>query len=178
VLSDCLKSKIRLLFSTSYTEQTSFKLKDFRTIFNHPSFNKNWPTVLYAHGFTEHFNRVSVQTVKNAYMQRGGFNYIVIDWSAFSGGIYFLTTIPKLYEVGLSTGKYLMQFLDAGYPISRVHLIGHSLGGELSGLIGRTLRFESRGRYVLPRITALDPAGPDFDPPYLGSFTAISINDA
>jgi len=156
----------------------SFALKNFKTIYDDPKFNKDWPTVLYAHGFTEKFMSESVQLVKNAYMQRGGFNYIVIDWSAFSGGLYFLTTVPKLYEVGLATGKCLVEFLDAGYPVSKVHLVGHSLGGQLSGLIGRTLRSESNGRYVLPRITGLDPAGPDFSPPLLGSFIALSSNDA
>jgi len=72
----------------------------------------------------------------------------------------------------------LKEFLATGYPVANVHLIGHSLGGQLVGVIGRSLIKESAGVYRLPRITALDPAKPDFYPPSSRSFSAISSADA
>lgn len=41
--------------------------------------------------------------------------------------------------------------------------MGHSLGGQCVGLVGRHLRKISKGEYVMPRIYALDAAGPGFE---------------
>lgn len=133
--------------------------------------------MIYAHGFNEDQNILSVQTIINAYMQRDDHNVIILDWGAYSKGLYFNTVVPKLQKVGIVAAKYLVAFLDTGYPLQMVHLVGHSLGGQLVGLIGRQLREQSRGRYELPRITALDPAEPDFYPPFFTSFAAISAGD-
>lgn len=52
-----------------------------------------------------------------------------------------------------------MDFLDKGYSIDNVHMVGHSLGGQMVGKIGRELQEISRGKLVIPRIYVLDPAG-------------------
>lgn len=72
----------------------------------------------------------------------------------------------------------MREFLDTGYPVDKIHLVGHSLGGQLMGLIGRFIKELSGNKYVVGRIIALDPAGPDFYPPMDGSFQHISQSDA
>lgn len=60
-----------------------------------------------------------------------------------------------------------------------IYLVGHSLGGQCAGLIGRHLRSISNNKFVIPKIYALDPAGPDFEDFKLQStFGCISRNDA
>lgn len=44
---------------------------------------------------------------------------------------------------------------EAGY--TDFHLIGFSLGAQVSGAIGRSVQFKSQHRFIVPRITGLDP---------------------
>ncbi|KAL5290533.1 hypothetical protein ACFFRR_010105 [Megaselia abdita] len=43
--------------------------------------------------------------------------------------------------------------------MSTFHLVGFSLGAQMSGVIGRTIQLNG---FILPRITGLEPAGPFF----------------
>lgn len=57
-------------------------------------------TIVYACGFIESFQTLSVQTVINAYLTRKQeFNIFIIDWSDFSGGNYFLEAVPYSLKV-------------------------------------------------------------------------------
>ena len=47
----------------------------------------------------------------------------------------------------------MIKFYEAGY--GKFHLVGYSLGGQISGVIGRKLIEKSGGRFVIPRITGL-----------------------
>lgn len=57
----------------------------------------------------------------------------------------------------------LLKFLDLGYDINKLHLVGHSLGGQCVGLVARHLKKLSKNKYIIPRVYALDPAGPAFE---------------
>ncbi|XP_026686976.1 uncharacterized protein LOC103519848 [Diaphorina citri] len=46
--------------------------------------NRQMTTVFYIHGFTEQANGESGTTVKDAYLRRGDFNIILVDWSGLS----------------------------------------------------------------------------------------------
>lgn len=48
-----------------------------------------------------------------------------------------------------------MKLFEAGY--GNFHLVGFSLGAQVSGLIGRKVIQKSQGKFVIPRITGLDP---------------------
>ena len=88
---------------------------------------------------------------------------IEVDWPDLSKSVYDQSvantvlvarqvTILLHYLAELS-GTHLM---DADF-LSRVHLVGHSLGSHISAFVGKDLHGK------LGRITALDPAGPSFD---------------
>lgn len=53
-----------------------------------------------------------------------------------------------------------MKLFDSGLPIHSFHLVGHSLGVQVTGYAGRYVQSLSNHRYILPRISGLDPAGP------------------
>lgn len=55
-----------------------------------------------------------------------------------------------------------MKWFDKGLNDQRVHLIGHSLGAQLAGIIGRDVIQRSNNQRKIRRITGLDPAGPGF----------------
>lgn len=50
---------------------------------------------------------------------------------------------------------------DHGIKYDDILLVGHSLGGQTSGFVGKIIK--KKTEQTLPRIIALDPAGPYFD---------------
>lgn len=53
----------------------------------------------------------------------------------------------------------ILQWFDKGLDDSKLHLIGHSLGAHLAGVIGRDIIRKTNNRRKVYRITGLDPAG-------------------
>lgn len=53
-----------------------------------------------------------------------------------------------------------MHLFDSGLEIDTFHLVGHSLGAQVSAHAGRYVQSISNQKYILPRITGLDPAYP------------------
>lgn len=70
----------------------------------------------------------------------------------------------------------VLKWFDRGLNDKLVHLIGHSLGAHLAGLIGRDVIERTNNRRKIRRITGLDPAGPGF---FFGSnLHALAASDA
>lgn len=57
-----------------------------------------------------------------------------------------------------------MDWIDDGLNLENFHIVGHSLGGQMAGLIGRSVDKKSKGESKIARISALDPAFPTFYP--------------
>lgn len=53
--------------------------------------------------------------------------------------------------------EVILDWVDEGLDVNRFHLIGHGLGGQMGGLIGRCAFRKCEGEIKLTRITALDP---------------------
>lgn len=70
----------------------------------------------------------------------------------------------SLLKLGVVLGGILLEMLTEGLEITKFHIVGHSLGGQLAGIIGRTIIEKSQGAAKLKRISALDPAFPPFYP--------------
>ena len=62
---------------------------------------------------------------------------------------------------------------DAGYD--KFHLVGFSLGAQISGIVGRCVISLSNQKYILPRITGLDPAN---IPPFFNIIQVLNAGDA
>lgn len=79
-----------------------------------------------------------------------------MSFTAFILIFFFL--LPNRYlnavENGPRVGRYVARFLRfmilSGVPLKNIHLIGFSLGAEVSGYIGKTLK---EWGITLPRIT-------------------------
>lgn len=57
-----------------------------------------------------------------------------------------------------------MEWTKHGFKLESLHLVGHSLGGQLSGYVGRSIQEKTNKEKKLKRISALDPAFPPFYP--------------
>lgn len=130
--------------------------------------------MLYGFGYTEKFISASVQTIVASYLKRDDHNIVVIEWSEYNSGRYSLEAVPNSYKVGEIIGKTLLNMKGLGFSLEKFHLVGHSLGGQLVGFIGRSYFKNSNGTQKIQRITSLDPAGPVFY--RIGSMNQKPIN--
>ncbi|KAK7600947.1 hypothetical protein V9T40_008388 [Parthenolecanium corni] len=113
------------------------------------------PTVIYIHGFTEQANGRGSTTIKNAYLKKGRYNVILVDWSPLCALPWYAHAVINTQPVGVYLSKFLKFIVKHGVQIKSIHLIGFSLGAEIAGFTGKD---KSLGK--LARITGLDPAFP------------------
>lgn len=57
-----------------------------------------------------------------------------------------------------------MDWVDEGLNVNKFHIVGHSLGAHIAGMIGRNVYRKSDGETKLVRLSALDSAFPAFYP--------------
>lgn len=103
----------------------------------------------------------TVRLVTYAYIVHGGFNIVALDWAALSSGLY-RTAVANVFPLADRLADVLIDLNAAGLSPSKVHLVGHSLGGQMCGLIGNGLQKKSKNTLIVDRVTGLDPAGPLF----------------
>lgn len=118
--------------------------------------------MIYAFGYTEKFTSQSTQMVVNSFISRDDHNILIVEWSEYSRGSYIFEAIPNSYKVGEILGKVLLNMKALSFNLESFYLVGHSLGGQLVGFMGRSYYNNSNKTEKIQRITALDPAGPVF----------------
>ncbi|KAJ8310502.1 hypothetical protein KUTeg_012367 [Tegillarca granosa] len=117
-------------------------LTDIKQFGSHVDTRKE--TKVIVHGF--------MHSAKTAW---GDFNVLVVDWSHGNGPDYDQAA-SNTYMVGAELA-YLINHMKQHYALntSGVHIIGHSLGAQVSGHAGQKIN-------KVGRITGLDPAEPHF----------------
>lgn len=112
--------------------------------------NPSNPTIVIIHGWGgSHLHGVT-QRSKNEYLSRGGFNIIGVDWCE---GACTLNYAIARYRVN-PTAFVVAQFIEfivkqASVRFSEVHVIGHSLGGQMAGNVGKHIQTLFPGEMVL-----------------------------
>jgi hypothetical protein len=107
----------------------------------------------------KYFIRIAYNT------QPGRINIISVHWEALanlvtaSGGVCYDVAAQSTKLVGEKTASLIEYLVENHFTtLDKVHLLGHSLGAHCCGFAGKYLTIGK-----LPRITAFDPARPDFD---------------
>lgn len=96
--------------------------------------------------------------IRTAYINRGEFNVVVVDWGAGAQTGNYLAARNRIFDVGPRVAQ-MADFLNLqGASFASMAVVGHSLGGHTAGIAGKRT---SRGR--LAAVVAMDPAGPGFD---------------
>ncbi|XP_048506960.1 phospholipase A1 VesT1.02-like [Athalia rosae] len=121
------------------------------------NFHNNRPTRFITHGWrSSQFSDICV-VIRDAYLSKGDYNVIVVDWSSIAGSFY-ISAAPSV--PGVANGVALMiNFLsaNAGLNLETTKLIGHSLGAHVAGIAART------ALGTIDAVIALDPALPLFN---------------
>ncbi|KAK9721846.1 Lipase [Popillia japonica] len=123
--------------------------------------NRKYPLKIMIHGWTEHSYVEWYRNIRTAYMKKGLYNIILVDWS-LKGDTDYLSASRNAKIVGNKIGEFLINLSNKrGIPYKNMHLISHSLGCHVAGFTGKKV-YEIANRKI-GRITALDPAAPIFD---------------
>jgi len=110
-----------------------------------------------SHGFLQHGTIKWILDIKNALLEVGDYNVIVVDWSKGNQLPYTQAT-ANTQVVGAELARLVNTLINRhGISADNFHIIGHSLGSHIAGYAG------SRITGLVGRITGLDPAGPYFE---------------
>jgi pimeloyl-ACP methyl ester carboxylesterase len=190
-----IKKNVQVTFSPDNFRVVEFPMAEFPELYFDKAFNTSRRTVIYWHGWLVNSVDKSVTAMRAAYRD---FNVVAMDWSHYSVECdYYGTVRPQLklvrnhwqfvwrdlqvfivQKIAETFAGLLQRFLEYGYDINLLHLAGHSLGGQAVGKIARHLTVTTRGKFEIPMIVALDPAGPGFEKNALAGFAALSKGDA
>ncbi|XP_070501464.1 lipase member H-like isoform X1 [Chironomus tepperi] len=124
--------------------------------------NKKMPLAIFVHGFTDSSigpSTLSAMKVKDAFMEIKNYSVILVDWSPIAAFPWYLDAVNNAPRVSRYISRFIKFLVKSGVLLENIHLIGFSLGAEISGFIGKTLKDWG---ILLPRITGIDPAGPMF----------------
>ncbi|ENN73869.1 hypothetical protein YQE_09523, partial [Dendroctonus ponderosae] len=118
----------------------------------------SYNTIIFFHGFLESYESDDAQSIKNAYLEQGTYNVILVQNERLLAGPDYITAAKNCRPIGRYSAAFIDYLVTKGLKLENLHVIGLSLGGQIAGLTGQYVK---SGK--LPRITALDPAGPLFN---------------
>ncbi|XP_017781701.1 PREDICTED: lipoprotein lipase-like [Nicrophorus vespilloides] len=112
------------------------------------------------HGFKASSNSSWYTNMTDAYLLRYDCNVIQVDWKEEAKQLY-PTSVKNTKIIGKSVAEFIVKLNKTlGLGLEKVHLVGHSLGGHVSGFAGKNVQ-HLIGKKI-DRISGLDPAGPGF----------------
>ncbi|XP_068632848.1 lipase member H-like [Battus philenor] len=122
-------------------------------------------TKIFISGFNRDVNAEESKGFISTYLYKGGLNVIYLDWAeeAKQGNwvvLGYIRAVINTEKVANQLATALMTLSGAGLNLDKVHVIGHSLGAQISGITGSKVRSEGG---VIARVTALDPAKPLYE---------------
>ncbi|XP_031776479.1 pancreatic triacylglycerol lipase isoform X1 [Apis florea] len=120
-----------------------------------PHIQKNNFLIIFINGFTNDINSLSDKLITSAYLDTTQDNVFALDYRNITTQFYPFA-VADIPTVGKCVADALNIMIENGVNPKKIHIIGHSLGAELGGSIGRQMKFR------IGRITGLDPAGPLF----------------
>lgn len=132
-----------------------------------PYIQKNNFLIIFINGLNNDINSLSDKLISSAYLDTTEVNVFGLDYRNVTTQFYPFA-VADISTVGKFVANALDDMVENGINPKKIHIIGHSLGAELAGSIGRQMKVK------ISRITGLDPAGPLY---YLLN-NHLSISDA
>jgi hypothetical protein len=121
-----------------------------------PAFDGNKLTIFFVHGWLGSKDNRWLSDLKDAALQQGDYNAIIVGWEGGSQQIWYPQSASDTRTVGAEIGIVAANVIANGNSArSRLYCAGHSLGSHVCGHAGMRTKFG--------RITGLDPAGPLFE---------------
>lgn len=119
-------------------------------------FSRLRDTLFVIHGWVNHYESDVNQHIRRAILSKNNVNLFVVDWSPIAGKNY-ISAKNSVVKVGQHIANFIQSLVDNyRVSLSKVALVGHSLGAQIAGNAGAALNGE------VDHIVGLDPAGPLF----------------
>ncbi|XP_017778216.1 PREDICTED: pancreatic lipase-related protein 2-like [Nicrophorus vespilloides] len=123
--------------------------------------NANLTVKFMIHGWGESADKDWYTALTDAYLLRYDCNVIQVDWRKEAAQLYTISA-ENTRIIGESVGEFIVKLNKyLGLGLEKVHVVGHSLGGQVSGFTGKAVQ-RLIGKKI-DRISGLDPAGPEFE---------------
>uniref|UniRef100_A0A8C4E1W3 Lipase domain-containing protein n=1 Tax=Dicentrarchus labrax TaxID=13489 RepID=A0A8C4E1W3_DICLA len=148
--------KTRLLLYTRDTVSCG-TLISHTNMSTHPQFNFSRPTTFVIHGYRPTGSPPNwLQKITELLLARKDVNLIVVDWNYGAANVNYFKAVENTQKAADNLTAFILKMQEHGASLSSIHMVGVSLGAHVSGFVGAKLNGS------LGRITALDPAGPQF----------------
>ncbi|XP_051537241.1 lipase member H-like isoform X1 [Myxocyprinus asiaticus] len=126
--------------------------------FSNPHFDLRRLTTFLIHGYRPTGSPpVWMYQFVKSLLNQGDMNLIVVDWNHGATNINYLKVVKNTRVVAAKLIDLIHKMKENGAALGSIHMIGISLGAHISGFTGAKFNGE------IGRITALDPAGPQFN---------------
>ncbi|XP_022212968.2 phospholipase A1-like [Drosophila obscura] len=120
-------------------------------------FNKDHGTRFVIHGWTQGANDDMNTRITKAWLSRGDYNVIVVDW-ARARSVDYASSVLAVSGAGGKVGDMINYLHEHhGMSLDSLEVIGHSLGAHVAGYAGKKV-----GEGRVHTIVGLDPALPLF----------------
>ncbi|XP_063534316.1 lipase member H-like [Cydia strobilella] len=123
--------------------------------------------VFFVPGFKSNITRKTEELIRQTFKDVQDTYLIIIDHSPYTSLVHgksdsysYGRAVSHVYYIGKALGKFLTALRAKGFPSSKIHCIGHSLGSQILGNAG--YEFNMLTKEKVWRITGIDPAGPCF----------------
>uniref|UniRef100_A0A673LJC4 Lipase member H-like n=1 Tax=Sinocyclocheilus rhinocerous TaxID=307959 RepID=A0A673LJC4_9TELE len=148
---------VRLLLYTRVNASCA-QLLSHREPFRNPRFNLSSPSTFLIHGYRPTGSPpVWLTQFVQLLLQRRDMNVIVVDWNRGATNINYWKVVDNTRKVAANLTDLIQKMKEKGADLGSIHMIGVSLGAHISGFTGANFNGS------IGRITALDPAGPEFN---------------
>ncbi|XP_041808232.1 lipase member H [Chelmon rostratus] len=123
----------------------------------HPQFNLSRPTTFVIHGYRPTGSPpMWLHSITELLLARKDINLIIVDWNHGAANVNYFKAVENTHKAADNLTAFIKKMQEHGASLSSIHMIGVSLGAHISGFVGANLNGS------IGRITALDPAGPQF----------------
>lgn len=89
---------------------------------------------------TKNYNDVFVRKF-SAYMKRNdNYNFVIVNAKRLVAGPWYIESSLNVVVIGKYTAELIEYLVSRGLDLSKVHLIGHSLGAHMAANVGAHLK--------------------------------------
>ncbi|XP_012941117.1 pancreatic triacylglycerol lipase [Aplysia californica] len=120
-------------------------------------FSGSKPTKFVIHGFGGSISNQWMVDIKNALLDKGDYNVVLVGWAKGAVMPLYAQAVANTRLVAAEIKALVNEMVAKGLNLNNLHLIGHSLGAQISGNAGRLLGGHAG------RITGMDPARPSYE---------------